>query len=94
MGICVTVTDVVGALAVGIVIGVVGRLVLPGRRRGTGWLTVAAGPAGAVLGGLLARQLGVTGTPGIDWLGVAIEIGLAVAGVTLVAGMTSRSPAH
>jgi hypothetical protein len=90
----VTVTDLVGALAVGIVVGIVGRLVLPGRRHGTGWLTVATGPVAAVLGAAIAQVLGVAGTTGFDWLQLAIEIGLAVAGVTLVAGLTSRSPAH
>jgi uncharacterized membrane protein YeaQ/YmgE (transglycosylase-associated protein family) len=90
----VTVTGVFGAVVVGIVVGVVGRLVLPGRRRGTAWLTVVAGVVGAVLGAAIAHLLGVAGTNGFDWLESAIEIGLAVAGVTLVAGMTTRSVVH
>jgi hypothetical protein len=92
--ISVTVIDLAGALAVGIVVGIVGRLVLPGHWRGTGWLTVGAGAVGAVLGAVIAHLLGVAGTAGFDWLELAIEIGIAVAGVTLVAGMTSGSAVH
>ena len=47
------------ALAVGVAVGVLGRLVLPGRAAAPLWLTVAVGLGAALLGTITARVAGV-----------------------------------
>ncbi|MFJ9037037.1 GlsB/YeaQ/YmgE family stress response membrane protein [Streptomyces sp. NPDC102406] len=69
------------AIVIGIVIGVLGRLVLPGRQRiGILW-TVAVGIVAALLGTVLAAAFDVADTKGIDWIELIIQIGLAAVGV-------------
>jgi len=65
----VTVTGIITALIVGLVIGALGRLVVPGRQNIPIWLTMVIGVVAALLGTVVARALGIaTETNGIDWL--------------------------
>ncbi len=75
----------------GAIIGVLGRLLLPGRQNISMVMTVVAGIAAALLGGVLADLLGVGETAGIDWIRHAIQLALAVLFVWLVTRMGSRS---
>jgi uncharacterized membrane protein YeaQ/YmgE (transglycosylase-associated protein family) len=84
------ITGVFTALIIGVVIGALGRLVLPGRQRIAIWLTIVIGIVAALLGTLLAGLLGVDDTPGIDWIELALQVALAAAGVAAVAGYTTR----
>jgi uncharacterized membrane protein YeaQ/YmgE (transglycosylase-associated protein family) len=87
----VTVTGIITALIVGLVIGALGRLVVPGRQNIPIWLTMVIGVVAALLGTVLARALGIaTETAGIDWLELLIQVALAAVGVALVAGMWGR----
>jgi uncharacterized membrane protein YeaQ/YmgE (transglycosylase-associated protein family) len=84
----VTVTGIITALIVGLVIGALGRLVVPGRQNIPIWLTMVIGVVAALLGTVLARALGIaTETNGIDWLELLIQVALAAIGVGVVAGM-------
>lgn len=47
-------STLVGALVVGLAIGAVGRLVVPGRTAAPVWLTLALGVAAALLGAIVA----------------------------------------
>jgi uncharacterized membrane protein YeaQ/YmgE (transglycosylase-associated protein family) len=83
----VTVTGIITALIVGLVIGALGRLVVPGRQSIPIWLTMVIGVVAALLGTVLARALGIaTATSGIDWMELIIQVALAAVGVALVAG--------
>jgi uncharacterized membrane protein YeaQ/YmgE (transglycosylase-associated protein family) len=83
----VTVTGIITALIVGLVIGALGRLVIPGRQNIPIWLTMVIGVVAALLGTVVARALGIaTETSGIDWLELLIQVALAAVGVGLVAG--------
>jgi len=83
----VTVTGIITALIVGLVIGALGRLVVPGRQSMPIWLTMVIGVVAALLGTVLARALGIaTATSGIDWMELIIQVALAAVGVALVAG--------
>lgn len=62
----------------GAIIGMLGRLLLPGRQNISVWVTIGVGIAAALLGGVLADWLGVGDTKGIDWIRHAIQIALAV----------------
>ena len=89
-----TVTGIISALIVGLIIGALGRLVLPGRQAIPIWLTILIGIVAALIGTFLANALGVGDTAGIDWIELIIQIALAAAGVALVAGRytTGRRP--
>jgi uncharacterized membrane protein YeaQ/YmgE (transglycosylase-associated protein family) len=76
------------AIIGGAVIGALARLILPGRQNMSIWLTIAVGIVAALVGGLVADALGVGETPGIDWIRHAIQIGLAIVFVWLVAAFT------
>ena len=90
-----TITGIITALVIGAVIGVLGRLILPGRQNIPLWLTVVVGIAAAVLGTFLARALGIsTTTPGIDWMELLFQLVLAVIGIAIVAGAYSRRGVH
>jgi uncharacterized membrane protein YeaQ/YmgE (transglycosylase-associated protein family) len=83
----VTVTGIITALIVGLVIGALGRLVVPGRQSIPIWLTMVIGVVAALLGTVLARALGIaTATSGIDWMELIVQVALAAVGVALVAG--------
>ena len=82
-----TVTGIITALIVGLVIGALGRLVVPGRQSIPIWLTMVIGVVAALLGTVLARALGIaTETSGIDWMELIVQVALAAVGVALVAG--------
>jgi uncharacterized membrane protein YeaQ/YmgE (transglycosylase-associated protein family) len=85
-----TATSIVSAILIGIVIGVLGRLVLPGRQRIGILLTILIGIGAALLGTVIARQFGVADTAGFDWIELAIQVGLAAVGVGLVSLMVGR----
>ncbi|GGS09424.1 membrane protein [Streptomyces humidus] len=81
---------IVSALFIGIVIGVLGRLVVPGRQRiGVLW-TIGVGIVAALIGSLLAAGLGVADTKGVDWIEWLIQIGLAAVGVAALDRAKSR----
>jgi uncharacterized membrane protein YeaQ/YmgE (transglycosylase-associated protein family) len=85
-----TVAGILSALIVGLVIGVLGRLVLPGRQSIPIWLTIVVGIIAALLGTAIARAVGLADTAGVDWIEILIQVALAALGVALVAGITGR----
>ena len=78
------------ALVIGLIIGVLGRAIAPGRQNLPIWLTLLVGIAAALLGSAIAAALGVSVTPGIDWIELIVQLALATGGVILVAGIYSR----
>ena len=50
--------DVVAILLTGLVVGALGRLVVPGRDPMPLWLTILIGITGSILGGMVAISLG------------------------------------
>ena len=53
--------SVIGWILFGLVVGVVGKLLMPGRDPGGFILTIVLGIAGALLGGFVGRSLGMYG---------------------------------
>ncbi|MEW2118158.1 MULTISPECIES: GlsB/YeaQ/YmgE family stress response membrane protein [unclassified Streptomyces] len=79
-----TISSIIGAIIIGTVIGVLGRLVVPGRQRiGILW-TIAVGIVAALIGSAIAAGLDVADTDGIDWVEWLIQIGLAAVGVAML----------
>ncbi|MFD0038979.1 GlsB/YeaQ/YmgE family stress response membrane protein [Streptomyces anulatus] len=83
-------------LLIGAAVGLLGRLLLPGRQHiGVLW-TLIVGIVAALLGSLLASALEVRATRGVDWIEWIFQIVLAVLGVAaaldrILAG-TARRP--
>jgi len=86
-----TVTGIISAILIGLVIGILGRLVVPGKQHIPIWLTIVVGIVAAFLGTALARALGLpTATEGIDWLELLVQVVVAAIGVAIVAGAYGR----
>jgi uncharacterized membrane protein YeaQ/YmgE (transglycosylase-associated protein family) len=85
-----TVTGIITALIVGLVIGALGRLVVPGRQDLPIWLTIVVGIIAAFLGTVIARAFGVADTNGFDWTEFLFQVIVAAIGVALVAGLYGR----
>ena len=78
-----TLWAIIGTIIFGAVIGLLARVVLPGRQAVSALATVVIGIAGALIGYWLAGLLGVNDTNGIDWIRWVISIAVAA---VLVAG--------
>ena len=85
-----TIGGIISAIIVGLVIGALGRLVVPGRQNIPIWLTIVVGIIAAFIGTAIARAFGVASTPGIDWIELLIQVVVAAIGVGLVAGIGGR----
>ncbi len=85
-----TVTGIITALIVGLIIGALGRLVVPGKQNIPIWLTMVIGVVAALLGTVLANAVGVNDTSGVDWIELLFQVVLAAIGVALVVGISGR----
>ncbi|MFI2642216.1 GlsB/YeaQ/YmgE family stress response membrane protein [Streptomyces sp. NPDC018610] len=75
------ISGIISAIVIGIIIGVLGRLVVPGRQHiGVLW-TILIGIVAALIGAAIASALGVDDTKGVDWIEWLIQIALAAVGV-------------
>ncbi|GAB3833991.1 hypothetical protein GCM10027610_028820 [Dactylosporangium cerinum] len=93
-----TVGGIISAIVVGLIIGALGRLVVPGKQNIPIWLTIVIGIVAALIGTAIARGAGWADTDGVDWIEIAIQVVLAAIGVwgsrasTAVAGCNGHSP--
>jgi uncharacterized membrane protein YeaQ/YmgE (transglycosylase-associated protein family) len=86
-----TVTGIISAIIIGLIVGALGRLVLPGKQRIPIWVTILVGIVAAFLGTALARAIGIpTATSGIDWMELLVQVIVAAVGVGLVASLGGR----
>ncbi len=84
------ISGVISAIVIGIVIGVLGRLVVPGRQRiGILW-TIVIGIVAAFIGTGIASGLDVADTKGVDWVEWLIQIALAALGVVAISKVKLR----
>lgn len=80
-----TITGIFTAILIGIVVGVLGRLVVPGKQAIGMLVTILVGIVSAFLGTALAQAIGVpTATGGIDWMELLVQVIVAALGVALV----------
>jgi uncharacterized membrane protein YeaQ/YmgE (transglycosylase-associated protein family) len=90
-----TISGIIMALIVGLVIGALGRLVVPGKQNIPVWLTLVIGVVAALIGTAIARAFGFADTGGlVDWRELLLQVVLAAAGVALVAGTGGRRHAR
>ena len=84
------ISGVISAIVIGIVIGLLGRLVVPGRQRiGILW-TIVIGIVAALIGSAIAAGLDVADTKGVDWIEWLIQIALAALGVSALSRVKLR----
>ena len=83
-----TIEGILGALVIGAVIGVLGRLVVPGKQDIPIWLTVVVGIIAALIGSAVVGPL--RDTDGIDWIELLVQIALAAVGVAIAASVWGR----
>jgi uncharacterized membrane protein YeaQ/YmgE (transglycosylase-associated protein family) len=81
---------IISAIIVGLIIGALGRLVVPGKQNIPIWLTLLIGIVAALLGTAIARGTGLADTDGIDWIEILIQVALAALAVAAVAGIYGR----
>ncbi|GID32775.1 GlsB/YeaQ/YmgE family stress response membrane protein [Paractinoplanes brasiliensis] len=84
------ISGIITAIIIGLIIGALGRLVVPGKQNIPIWLTILIGIVAALIGTFLAAAIGVDDTRGIDWIELIMQIGLAAVGVSIVAGIRGR----
>jgi uncharacterized membrane protein YeaQ/YmgE (transglycosylase-associated protein family) len=83
-----TIESILGAIVIGLVIGALGRLVLPGRQSIPIWLTMAVGIVAALIGTAIVGPL--RDTRGIDVVELLVQVVIAAVGVALVSSMYGR----
>ncbi|GAA3737098.1 putative membrane protein YeaQ/YmgE (transglycosylase-associated protein family) [Spinactinospora alkalitolerans] len=89
------ITGIISALVIGLIIGALARLVLPGKQSIPIWLTILVGIVAAFIGTAIAGFGGYAETPGIDWWELITQLVVAVVGVSVVAGLWSgRKGSH
>lgn len=86
-----TITGIISAIIVGLIIGGLGRLVVPGRQTIPIWLTAVIGIIAAFIGAGIATALGYTNANGgIPWIEIILQVIVAAIGVAIVAGVYAR----
>ncbi|WP_283615648.1 GlsB/YeaQ/YmgE family stress response membrane protein [Mycolicibacterium poriferae] len=86
-----TVTGIISAIFIGIVVGALGRLLLPGKQKIGILVTILVGIVSALIGTALAGAIGIpTATSGVDWLELLVQVVVAALGVGLVAALMGR----
>lgn len=83
-----TIEGFLGAIVIGLVLGVLGRIVAPGKQDIPIWLTALVGVAAAILGTLVVGPL--RDSDGLDWTELVTQVILAAVGVTVAASAYGR----
>ena len=83
---------IISAIIVGLILGVVGRALAPGRQSIPIWLTVGVGVAAALIGSAVVGSL--NNTDGWDWVELFVQVVLAVIGVMAAAALYGRGKAR
>jgi len=83
--------QILGLILIGIVIGVIARLVLPGRQHIGFLMTILLGIAGAVVGGLVASAIGEGDIFELNFVGTLVGV---IAAVGLIAAAEALGVGH
>ncbi len=78
---------IITTIVVGLILGVIGRMLASGDQKIPMWLTIVVGIIAAFVGNWLAGVFGVRDTAGIDWIRHAFQVGAAVIGVIAAAAV-------
>jgi uncharacterized membrane protein YeaQ/YmgE (transglycosylase-associated protein family) len=78
--------QILGLIVIGIVIGVLARLILPGRQHIGVLLTIVLGIAGALVGGIIASAIGTGDVFELNFIGTIVGV---IAAILLIAAAES-----
>ncbi len=81
---------IITTIVVGLILGVIGRMIAPGDQKIPMWLTIVVGIVAAFIGNWLAGVFGVRDTAGIDWIRHAFQVGAAIVGVIGAAAVYAK----
>ncbi len=82
--------SIIGSIIAGIIVGILARLVLPGKQNISVLITILLGILGAVIGWFLAGLIGVQETDGIDWIRWLISVIVAAVLIVIYGSVTGR----
>ena len=86
-----TITGVISAIIIGAIIGLLGRLVVPGKQHIPIWLTIVIGIVAAFIGSFVAGALGYSNSNGgFPWILLIIQVISAAIGGAIDAGASGR----
>ena len=86
-----TITGIIVTIIVGLIIGALGRLVVPGRQNIPIWLTIIVGIVASFIGSLIAGAFGYSNASGgIPWVLLIIDVIVAAIGVVIAANLYAR----
>jgi uncharacterized membrane protein YeaQ/YmgE (transglycosylase-associated protein family) len=74
-----TISGIITAIIVGLILGVVGRAIAPGKQDIPIWLTIVVGIVAALIGSAIVGPM--RDTNGVDWVEILVQVILAVIGV-------------
>ena len=83
--------NIVWIIIGGAIIGVIARLLLPGRQNVPWWAIIGVGIVGMFVGDFLAGLLGVKDTSGFDWIRHGLQLVVGVAGIAGLVAVMGRS---
>lgn len=83
--------QVIGFIVVGLVIGVLARLIKPGRQHLSFVMTLVLGLVGALIGGIVASLLGTGEITELNVLGFIVAVIAAVLLIGAAEGMSGRN---
>ncbi len=84
--------QILGLIVIGIVIGVIARLVLPGRQRIGMLMTVLLGIAGALVGGIVASAIGEGDIFELNFIGTIVGVATAALLIAAAEGLGTATP--
>ena len=79
--------QILGLILIGIVIGIIARLVMPGRQSIGVLVTVLLGIGGALIGGVIASELGEGDIFELNFIGTIVGIIAAILLIALAEGL-------
>ena len=86
-----TITGIIITIIVGLIIGALGRLVVPGRQNIPIWLTIIVGIVASFIGSFIAGAFGYSNASGgIPWILLIIDVVVAAIGVVIAANLYAR----
>ena len=80
----------IGSIVAGLVIGVLARLIKPGKQNLSILMTLALGLVGSLIGGTIAWALGTGSIWELDFLGFILAVVAAVLLIGVAEGVSSR----
>jgi uncharacterized membrane protein YeaQ/YmgE (transglycosylase-associated protein family) len=81
---------IVSAIITGLIIGALARLVVPGTKGVSIFMTILLGIAGAIVGSLVYGLFGGKDTSGVDWIRLIVEVVVAAIFVWIYVGFSGR----